>query len=278
MPWSIQLTRPLCPWNSPGKNIRVGIYPLLQVIFLIQGSNPGLLHCSQIFQLLLFSCSVMSDSFWPRELQHFRFVCLLPSPRACSNSYSLSQWCHPTVSSSVSPFSSCLQNFPSSGSFPMSQFLASGGQSTGSFSISPSKEHPGLISFRMDWLDLLAVQGTLRSLLQHQSSKALILQYSAFFMVQLTLPYITTGKTIGLTRWTFVGKVMSLLFNMLSRLAIAFLPRSKCLLISRLQSSFAVILEPGKIKSVSGDILSPSICNEVIQPDAMIFIFWMFEF
>ena len=155
----------------------------------------------------------------------------------------------------------------------MSQFLASGGQSTGSFNISPSKEHPGLISFRMDWLDLLAVQGTLRSLLQHQSSKASILQYSAFFMVQLTLPYITTGKTIGLTRWTFVGKVMSLLFNMLSRLVIAFLPRSKCLLISRLQSSFAVILEPGKIKSISGYILSPSICNEVIQPDAMIFIF-----
>ena len=101
-----------------------------------------------------------------------------------------------------------------------------------SFNISPSNEHPGLISFRMDWLDLLAVQGTLKSLLQHHSSKALILQCSAFFIVQLSHPYMTTGKTIALTRWTFVGKVMSLLFNMLSRLVIAFLPRSKCLLIS----------------------------------------------
>ena len=105
-----------------------------------------------------------------------------------------------------------------------------------SFSISPSNEHPGLISFRMDWLDLLAVQGTLKSLLQHHSSKALILQCSAFFMVQLSHPYITTGKTIALIRWTFVGKVMSLLFNILSRFVIAFLPRSKCLLISWLQS------------------------------------------
>ena len=115
-----------------------------------------------------------------------------------------------------------------------------------SFSISPSNEHPGLISFRMDWLDFLAVHGTLKSLLQHHSSKALILQCSAFFIVQLSHPYMTTGKTIALTRRTFVGKVMSLLFNMLSRLVIAFLPRSKCLLISWLQSPSAVILEPKK--------------------------------
>ena len=115
-----------------------------------------------------------------------------------------------------------------------------------SFSISPSSEHPGLISFRMDWLDLLAVQGALKSLLQHHSSKASILQYSAFFIVQLSHPYMTTGKTIALTRWTFVGKVMSLLFNMLSRLVMTFLPRSKRLLISRLQSPSAVILEPKK--------------------------------
>ena len=113
-----------------------------------------------------------------------------------------------------------------------------------SFSISPSKEHPGLISFRMDWLDLLAVQGTLKSLLQHHSSKASILQHSAFFTVQLSHPYMTNGKTIALTRQTFVGKVMSLLFNMLSRLVITFLPRSKRLLISWLQSPSAVILEP----------------------------------
>ena len=117
------------------------------------------------------------------------------------------------------------------------------------FSISPSNEHPGLISFRMDWLDLLEVQGTLKSLLQHHSSKASILQHSAFFTVQLSHPYMTTGKTIALTRWTFVGKVMSLFFNMLSRLVITFLPRSKCLLISQLQSPSAVTLESKKIKN-----------------------------
>ena len=115
-----------------------------------------------------------------------------------------------------------------------------------SFSISPSNEHPGLISFRMDWLDLLAIQGTLKSLLQHHSSKAPILWCSAFFIVQLSHPYMTTGKTIALTRWTFVGKDMSLLFNMLSRLVITFLPRSKHLLISWLQPPSAVILEPKK--------------------------------
>ena len=115
-----------------------------------------------------------------------------------------------------------------------------------SISIIPSKEHPGLISFRMDWLDLLAVQGTLKSLLQHHGSKASILQRSAFFTVQLSHPYMTTGKTIALTRWTFVGKVMSLLLDMLSRLVITFLPRSKHLLISWLQSPSAVIMEPKK--------------------------------
>ena len=114
--------------------------------------------------------------------------------------------------------------------------------------ISPSNEHPGLISFRVDWLDLLAVQGTLKSLLQHHSSKASILWHSVFFIVQLSHPYMTTGKTTALMRWTFVGKVMSLLFNMLSRLVITFLPRSKCLLISWLQSPSAVILEPPQNK------------------------------
>ena len=168
------------------------------------------------------------------------------------------------------------------------------------FSIIPSKEHPGLISFRMDWLDLLAVQGILRSLLQQKSSKAIILWCSAFFTVQLSYPYMTTGKTIALTRRTFVGKVMSLHFNMLSRLVVSFLffffflpifsiylfillynivlvlpyitflPRSKGLLISWLKSPSAVILESQKIKS---DTVSPSICQEVMGPDAMIFIF-----
>ena len=144
-----------------------------------------------------------------------------------------------------------------------------------SFSISPSNEHPGLISFRMDWLDLLVVQGAHKSLLQHHSSKASILQCSAFFTVQLSHPYMTTGKSIALTRRTFVGKVMSLLFNMLSRLVIIFLPRSKCLLISWLQSPSTVILEPRKIKSAT---VSPSISHEVMGPDAMIFVFWMLSF
>ena len=139
-----------------------------------------------------------------------------------------------------------------------------------SFSISPSNEYSGLISFMMGWLDLLVVQGTLKSLLQHHSSKASLLQCSAFFIVQLSRPYMTTEKTIALTRWTFVGKVMSLLFNMLLRLVITFLRRSKHLLISWLQSPSAVILEPQNIKA---DTVSPSISLEVMGPDAMIFVF-----
>ena len=139
-----------------------------------------------------------------------------------------------------------------------------------SFNISPSNEHPGVISFRMDWLDLLSVQGTLKNLLQHHSSKTSVLQWSAFFTVQLSHPYMTTGKTIALTRRTFVGKVMSLLFKMLSRLVITFLPRSKCLLISWLESPSAVILEPKKIKSDTVSTVSPSIswnqdCREKYQ-------------
>ena len=132
-----------------------------------------------------------------------------------------------------------------------------------SFSISPSNEHPGLISFRMDWLDLLAVQGTLKSLLQHHTSKASILWHSASFTVRLSHPYMTTGKTIALTRQTFVGKVMSLLVNMLSRLVITFLLRSKRLLISWLQSPSAVIMESQKIKSAT---VSPSIFHELMGP------------
>ena len=137
-----------------------------------------------------------------------------------------------------------------------------------SFSISPSNEYSGLICFTMDWFDLLAVQGTFKSLLQHHSSKASILWHSAFFTVQLSHPYLTTGKTIALTRRTFVGKLMSLLFNMLSRFVIAFLPRSKRLLISWLQSPYTVILEPKKIKSLTVSIISPSICHEVMGLDA----------
>ena len=148
----------------------------------------------------------------------------------------------------------------------MSHFFASGGQSirVSAFSISHSNEYSGLISFRIDWFDLLAIQGTLESPLQHHSSKASVLRRSAFFMVLLSYPYMTTGKTIALTRWIFVSKGISLLFNMLSRLFITFLQRSKHLLISWLQSPSAVILEPPKIKSATVSTVSPSICHEVM--------------
>jgi len=142
-----------------------------------------------------------------------------------------------------------------------------------SFNISPSNEYPELISFRMDWLDLLAVQGTLKSLFQHHNSKASILQHSGFFIVQLSHPYMTTGKIITLTRRTFVGKVMSLLFTMLSRFVIVFLPRSKRLLISWLQSQSAVILEPKKIKSGTVSTFPTFICHEVMGSDAMMLVF-----
>jgi len=141
-----------------------------------------------------------------------------------------------------------------------------------SFNISPSNEYSGLISFRIDWLDFLALQGTLKSLLQHYSSKASVLQHSAFFIVQLSHPYMTTGKTIALTRWTFVGKIMSLLFNMLSKLVITFLPRSKCL---NFMAAVTICSDFGapKIRSATVSTVSPSICHEVMGPDAMILLF-----
>ena len=195
-----------------------------------------------------FSRSVLSDSLQPHGLQYARPPCPSPTPAVYSNPCPLCQWCHPTISSSVVPFSSRLQTFPASGSFQISQFFASGGQSI--IGVSASTSVPPMNtqnwSFRMDWLDLLAGQGTLKCLLQHHSSKASILQHSAFFIVQLSHPYMTTGKVIALTRWTFVNKAISLLFNMLSRLVITFLPRSKRLLISWLQSPSAAILEPPK--------------------------------
>ena len=145
------------------------------------------------------SRSVVSSSLWPHGLQHTRLPCPSPTPGACSNSCPLSRWCHPTISSSVIPFSSCLQSFPASGSFLMSQLFTSGGQYLSfSFNISPSNEYSGLISFKIDWFDLLAVQGTLKTLLQHHSSKDSILQCSTFFMVQLSHPYMTTGKNHSL--------------------------------------------------------------------------------
>ena len=173
-----------------------------------------------------FSCSVVSDSLWPHEPQHARPPCPSQTPGVYPNPCPSSRWCHLAISSVV-PFSSCPQSFPSLGSFPMSQLCMRWPKYWSfSFNISPSNEHPGLISFWMDWLDLLAIQGTLKSLLQHHSSKASILRHSALFTIQLSYPYLTTGKTIALTRRTFVGTVMSLLLNMLSRLVITFLPRS----------------------------------------------------
>ena len=198
--------------------------------------------------LLLFSCSAVSDSLPPNGLQRARLPYPSPTPGVCSNSCQLSRCCHPTILSSVSPFS-CFQSCPASGSFVMSQFFTSGGQSIGS-SASASAFPMNIqewFFFRIHWFDILAVQGTLMSLLQHHSSKASILHCSPFFMVQLSHPYMLTRKTIALTIQIFVGKVMSLLFNILSRLVIAFLPRSKNLLISWLQSPSAVISEPQKI-------------------------------
>ena len=192
-----------------------------------------------------FSHSVVSDSL---PTPWTRFPCPSPTPEACSNSCPLSRWCHPTISSSVVPFSSCLWSFPASGSFPVSQFFASGGRSTGA-SLSASVLIMNIQDwFPWEWTGWISLQskGLFKSLLQNHSSKASILRYSAFLIVQISHPYMTTGKNIALTRWTFAGKVMPLLFNMLSRFVITFLRRSKCLLISWLQSRSVVIVEPKK--------------------------------
>ena len=164
-------------------------------------------------------------------MQHARLPCPSVSPSLCSNSCALSRWCHPTISSSAIPFSSCPQYFPVLGSFPMRRLFASGGQSIWnfSFSISSSNEYSELISFRIDWFYLLAVQETLESLLQHHSSKIPILWHTTFFMIQPSHPYVTTGESVAVIIRNFVGQVMSLLFNMLSGFVIAFLPRSKSL-------------------------------------------------
>ena len=184
----------------------------------------------------------MSDSLRPHELQHSRPPCPSPTPRAHPKPMFI-EWVMPSNSLILCCPLLLLSIFPSIRVFSSESALCIRWPKYWSFSfnISPSNEHPGLISFRMDWLDLLAVQGTLKSLLQHRSSKAAILLCSAFFIVQPSYPYMTTGKTTALTRWTFVGKVMSLLFNMLFKLVITFLPRSKRLLISWLQSPSAVM-------------------------------------
>ena len=202
------------------------------------------------FSSVQFSHSVVSYSLQLHEPQHARPPCPSPTSGVHPNTCPLSRWCHPTTSSSIVPFFSYPQSLPVSGSFPVSQLFAWSGQSIGvsALVVSPSNEHPGLNSFRMDWLDLLAVQGTLKSLLQHHSSKASILWHSVLFTVQFSHPHMTTRRTTALTTRTFVGKVMSLLFNMLSRLVITFLPRRKRLSMSWLQSPSAVILEPPKNK------------------------------
>ena len=200
----------------------------------------------------------MSDSLWPHGLQHTRLPCPSLPLRVCSNSCSLRWWCHPTILSYVAPFSSCLQSFPASGSFPMCQLFPSGSQRTEA-SASASVLPVNIQGYFL-WgggVNLLAVQEPLMSLLQYYIFKASILWCSAFFVVQLLHLYMATGKTIALTRQTTVSKVMSLLFNTLSRFVMAFLPRSKCLLISWLQSLFTGILEPKKIKSVTVSIFSP---------------------
>ena len=196
------------------------------------------------YSLVQFSLSVLSNSLWPHGLQHARPPCPSPTPGVYSNTCLLSWWCHPTISSSVVPFSSCLQFFPALGSFQMSQLFTSDGQGIGvsaSASVLPMNIQDGLA-------------GSPSSLRNSQESSPTpqfksINSSTLSFIVQLSYPYMTTGKTIALTRWTFVGKVMSLLFNMLCRMVIAFLPRSKCLLISWSQSPSLVILKPRKIVS-----------------------------
>ena len=222
-----------------------------------------------------FSHSVMSDSLQPHEFAVHQASLSITSSRSLLKLMPIKSvmpssqliLCHPLLL--LPPILPSIRVFSSESALHIrwSKYWSF------SFNISPSNEHPGLISFRMDWLDLLAVQGTLKSLLQRHSSQASILQHSAFVVVQLSHPYMTTGKTIALTRWTFVGKVTSLLFNMLSRLVITFLPRSKLLLISWLQLPSAVILEPPKIKSDTVFSVCPSISQEVMGPDGMILVF-----
>ena len=218
----------------------------------------------------------MSDSLWPYVLQSARLSCPLPTPGVYPN-----RW--PWVHDAIHPVHLCHSILHLPSIFPSIRVFSNESALhiewpkywSFSFNITPSSEHSGLISSRMDWLNLLAVQGTLKRLLQHHSWKALILWCSACFIVKTSHPYMTTGKTIALTRRTFVGKVMSLLFNMLFRLVITFLPKSNGLLIPWPQSPSPVILEPQKVNSATVPL---SICHEVMGPDAMILVFWMLSF
>ena len=200
-----------------------------------------------MYSSIQFSRSVVSNSLWPNGLWHITVPCLSPTPGACSHSWASSWWCYPIISTSVIPFFSCLQSCPASGSFSMRQYFQSGGQNIGvsaSASVLPMNIQDWFPLGWTGWISFSPRDSQEYS--PNHSSKASVLWCSAFIMVQLSHPYTTTGKTTALTRWTFAGKVMSLLFNMLSRLVIAFLPRSKHLLISWLQSPSAVILKPKK--------------------------------
>ena len=217
------------------------------------------------FSSVQFSRSVVSDSLGPHELQHARPSCPSPTPEVHSDSHPSSQWCHPAISSSVVPFSSCPQSLPASESFPMSQLFAWGGQSTGVSalaSVLPKKSQGWFPSERTGWISLQSKELS-RVFSSTTVQNIHIFWHSAFFLVQLCEShlYMTTGKTITLTIETFVDKVMPLLFNTLSRFVIAFLPRRNCLLISWLQSPSTVILEPKKRKSVTTSIFSPSLCH-----------------
>ena len=223
-----------------------------------------LLHDYTFLLSVQFNLSVMSDSLRPHGLQHTRLPCPSPSPGICSSSCPLSWWCHPTISSSVVPFSSCLQSFPASGSFPVSWLFISGGQSIGalaSTSVPPMNIH-GWFPLGLTGLIFLQSKALSRVFPQYHNSKASIPRFSVFFIVQLSHPFIATGKKKHsfdfVKPWTFVGKVISLLFNILSRFVIAILPRSKCVLILWLQSLSTLILEPKKMKYDTLSTFSPS--------------------
>ena len=277
--------------SPPGSSVHgVGYHALLQGIFPTKGSNP-VSHIEGGFFTVWAAREAQEYSNGFSSVQSLSQVRLFATPwtAACQVSLSITNsgsLLKLMSSESVMPSNYLIlcyhllllpSMFPSIRVFSNESVLCIRWPKYWSFSISPSNEYSGLISFKIGWFDLLAVQGTFKSLLQHHSSKASVLRHSAFFMVQLSHPYRTTGKTIALTRQTFVGKVMSLIFNMLSRLVIAFLPRSKRLLISWLQSPPAVILEPKKIKSVIVSIVYPSICHEVMRLDAMILVLWNVE-
>jgi len=260
-------------WSIIGPSLQV---PKLQLIEVMR------VHSSRIFWLSS-SRSDMSSSLRPHGLQHARLPCPSLSPGVCSNMdmSPLSHWCHPTVSSSVAPLL-LLSVFPRIRIFSNESALRIRWPKYYSFrfSISPSNEYSGLISLRIDWFTLLAVQGTLKSLFQHHSLKINALALSLLYGITLKsiFNYWKKFDYTTLTMWIFIGKIMSLLFNTLFSFGVAFLPKSKCLLISWLQSASTVILEPKKIKSVTVSIISTSIYHEVIGPDAMILVFWMLTF